>query len=503
MMSTWADLAYESIPFAIAFVVIVVAGVYLRYKRAFSYWSSKKIQGPPPSFPLGNYGEISRESHLYVHKRWIQKYGRLFGAYDLTTPKLIVSDPELIKQMFVKDFHSLADRRLDFFDHPIERKFMFVQNGENWKRTRAVMTPAFSSAKFRNIFQQMNICADKLANHLDNLVTSARASDVNAVDLYNNYASDTISRAIFNLSFIESYDETDKLSECLTSYFVPSKVKTLWSMVLPEWFKLASRFSIFNMKALDYPWGLFGSLIKQRKLNSNNNEPIDMMKLLLEGAQKVNWDDDDIRANLVVLYAAGAISSSSTLSYLTYILAKEPKIRENILRELNEYTSDGKEVTFDSLNSEFKYLNSVVSETLRLFPPSTFNERKVSTDRYDFEYNGHRICLSRDDFVVFPVFLIQRDPEFWQEPDKFDDTRFLPENKESVNPYAYLPFGHGPRNCIGMRFALTVIKLAVLKVVPRFKFTLVDETFDPLADLSETYDELLTLKPVRVNISRV
>lgn len=491
-------------PITIGLVSAVIGLVYIKYTTAFSFWSSRNVLGPIPSFPLGNYNETSKETHLNVYKKWIEKYGKVFGVYDILTPKLVVADADLVKQMFVKDFASLADRRTDYYDHPIEKKFSLFQEGKQWKRTRGVMTPAFSSAKFKNIFEQMDICSDKLVDYFDNLIAEKEANNIEASSLYKNYTSDSISRSIFNVSFIHSYKDPDKIIDSLMSYFDPSQVKMLISLFLPSWFKTAIRFSIFNVSSLNYAWSIFTKLIDSRRVENNNEtQPVDMLKLMMEGANKVNWDDDDIKANLIIIYAAGSNTSSSLLAYISYIFAKYPQVQENVVKELNQLISEGKTITLDTVTNDFPYLNSVVCEVLRLYPPSTYNERKVSVKSYSFQYNGKTITIPRDTTIYFPTFRIQRDPDYFNDPDKFDDMRFMPENKDLINPYAYLPFGHGPRNCIGIRFAMTNIKLAVLKIAPKFKFKLVNESFDLSEDLSGTFDELLTTKPIHLIISKV
>ena len=226
--------------------------IYWRIKRRYEFWYDRNVQCPPPSFLLGNYLETSKESHLFVHKRWIERYGRVFGTFDLLMPKLIVADADLVKQMLVKDFYLLPERRTDFIDHPIEKKFSMFAEGEHWKKTRSVLTPAFSTAKFKNIFNQMDICSERMIHHIHNLVERGQASDLDAIELFKNYTSDVISRSIFSVSFLESYESPDKIIESILAYFDAKKYKMVLSLILPSWFKTLIRFSVNNMSALNY-----------------------------------------------------------------------------------------------------------------------------------------------------------------------------------------------------------------------------------------------------------
>ena len=440
----------------------------------------------------------------------MQKYGKVFGIFELTRPKLIVADADLIKTFMVKDFNSLMDSRTDDFTHPIELKMTFVKRGEDWRAGRSVLTPAFSS-RFKEIYEQFEHCADNLLDFFDHIVSTGKGNDIDARDLFKNYFSDVISRSIFSMSFFESYSSSDKLTESIIQYFYTDKIKMMFAFLLPRWLRIMIKFSTFQIRQLDYPVALFRKILQERKKmqmgkgdgNNKNNQPrADALKLMMDVGHKCNWSDDDIISNLILSYAAGFHSSTLLLANVTYVLAKYPHVRGNIIREINDLRARGEKMTLETVTSEFKYLDAVISETQRMYPTSTFAHRMVSAEEYTFEYEGQRFTLPKDTLVQFPIFLIHHDPDYYWEPEKFDETRFLPENKGSLHPYAFLPFGHGPRNCIGIRFALTSVKLAIIRTIETFTFKLVDGIPDPMNDLSATIDELIVTQPIRVKVEK-
>ncbi|CAG7824445.1 unnamed protein product, partial [Allacma fusca] len=127
--------------------------------------------------------------------------------------------------------------------------------------------------------------------------------------------------------------------------------------------------------------------------------------------------------------------------------------------------NDG-EFSYDIINS-LEYLDMVISETLRMYPPGGRTERR-STRTYKIPNSD--VTLPEGTVVVIPIYQVHHDEDYWPEPSRFDPERFTKENVSKRHPFAYQPFGHGPRNCIGNRFALTEVKLALAQLVLNFKF---------------------------------
>ncbi|GFT90518.1 cytochrome P450 3A4, partial [Nephila pilipes] len=133
-------------------------------------------------------------------------------------------------------------------------------------------------------------------------------------------------------------------------------------------------------------------------------------------------------------------------------------------------------LTYEALQN-MKYMDNVISETLRLFPPAVRLERKAVGD-YKLADTG--ITIPKGMIVTIPSYAMHRDPELFPEPERFDPDRFTPEERAKRDQYSYLPFGAGPRNCVGMRFALMEIKVCLACVVANFKIKRCPETKVPL-----------------------
>lgn len=500
----WAGGSFASnvsTSWVVAGLFLVPTIFYLLLRSRFSFWAKKNINGPQPTLLIGNSNELMNPCQIFTHQRWVKEYGKLYGFWDMMVPKLAVADHDLIKRMLVQDFASITDRRIEGFDHHFERQMAIFQEGDDWKKSRALMTPAFSTAKFKQIFEEMNVCCNKQLQYMDRLVSSGKSKDIDAFQLGARYFSDIISQSFFSVSFLENYEQEDKIERALFQWFTPSKFKLFLSGILPGWFKTSISFSVFDTNGLKYPVSLFRHLIKERGKVKDQSQ--DLLKLMIENGKTINWTEDTIVANLILMYVAGYVSSAYLFSFTLYHMIKFPHIVDNIIAELDELEANGESLTPETIQKRFVYLDAVISETQRLYPTTTYTERKVSAKEYTFEYKGDKYTIPRDTIIFIPIYAVHRDPEYFDEPDKFDETRFLPERKASLNQYAFLPFGHGPRNCIGTRFALVSTKLLLLSIIKRYKFSFVDEKVDPMADLTGTVDEMLIPLPIRVRFDKL
>uniref|UniRef100_A0A3B3QYZ8 unspecific monooxygenase n=1 Tax=Paramormyrops kingsleyae TaxID=1676925 RepID=A0A3B3QYZ8_9TELE len=131
-------------------------------------------------------------------------------------------------------------------------------------------------------------------------------------------------------------------------------------------------------------------------------------------------------------------------------------------------------VTYEAL-MQMEYLDMAMNESMRLWPPAPRIER---TCKNAVAIQG--VTIPTGTLVVVPTYVLHRDPKIWESPDTYKPERFSKENREDINPYTFLPFGMGPRNCIGMRFALVIMKMVVVKLLQNFHLETCKETQTPL-----------------------
>lgn len=192
----------------------------------------------------------------------------------------------------------------------------------------------------------------------------------------------------------------------------------------------------------------------------------------LEESKKLS--DAEIIAQCFVFLAAGYETTSTTLSFMSHHLAVDPEIQEKVQQEIDSvWPDENQTLSYDAVH-EMPYLDMVAAETLRMYPPGFVTARACTE-----ECTIKGIKVPEGLTVAVPVYSIHRDPRYYPNPDKFDPDRFLPAAKQSRNPYTYLPFGHGPRSCIGMRFAQLEMKLAMARILKKYSFEVAPDTKIP------------------------
>lgn len=161
----------------------------------------------------------------------------------------------------------------------------------------------------------------------------------------------------------------------------------------------------------------------------------------------------------MIFFLAGFNAGSASTAFMAHELAVNPSVQQRLYEEVLAVHAqlDGKPLTFEALN-QMTYLDMVVSETLRMWPVSPAMERSVNKPYVVENPNGSAVRLEAGDGIWIPTFAIHRDAKYFAIPDTFDPDRFSAANKHRIQPGTYMPFGIGPRNCIGSRFALMEMK---------------------------------------------
>jgi len=189
----------------------------------------------------------------------------------------------------------------------------------------------------------------------------------------------------------------------------------------------------------------------------------------------------DIAAQTFLFFIAGFEGVANLLCYIAYELALHPDIQKKLIDEVDENCPQGELPSYGEIMN-MEYLDMVVCETLRKWPFALQTDRVV-TKEYTIkpEKPGEQpLTLEPGTVLMVPIIGIQRDPKYFEDPDKFDPERFSPENRKKINPYAYIPFGVGPRNCVGSRFALMEVKILISKILCHFEIVPTKKTQIPL-----------------------
>ncbi|HWS17034.1 MAG TPA: cytochrome P450, partial [Candidatus Elarobacter sp.] len=202
--------------------------------------------------------------------------------------------------------------------------------------------------------------------------------------------------------------------------------------------------------------------------------------------------DKQLRDEVITLLTAGHETTTLALAWTCYLIGTRPDVVERMTAEAAFL--NGRTPAYEDL-MKLRYSRMVVEESMRLYPPVWTLARTAVNDD---EIGGYRITAGSE-ILIFP-YITQRHPKWWQEPDVFRPERFAPENSAARPRYAYLPFGAGPRTCVGLNFAMTEILVALTLMLQRFRITL---AIDPAAVRP---DPSVTLQPkpgIPVRLERV
>ena len=223
--------------------------------------------------------------------------------------------------------------------------------------------------------------------------------------------------------------------------------------------------------SLEFFEKIYNQVLDQRQKSGEKND--DFVDMLLDLMKKTKSEDfkrlriteRTIIANAVEFYIAGQDSMSMAVSMLFFYMTKNPQVEKKLYEEVDAYFErhNGK-VTYETFN-ELIYLNACLQESLRLHPTFTRMDR-ICTE--GTEIKG--IKFTKGNIVVLPLWPYNRNPKYFEDPDTFNPERFMPHNKDKLNPMAVANFGWGPRMCIGMRFSQEAMIVASLHLLRNFKF---------------------------------
>ncbi|XP_013140391.1 PREDICTED: cytochrome P450 6B1-like isoform X1 [Papilio polytes] len=463
------------------YLLVILASVftlvYFYFTRTFDYWKNKNVPGPKPLPLFGNIKDsvLRRRHAALVFKSIYDEYTneKVVGVYRMTSPCLLLRDLDVIKNVMIKDFDQFVDRGVSFSKDGLGLN-LFHADGDTWRVLRNRFTPVFTSGKLKNMLYLMTERGEQFVDYVENL--RAKQSEQPIHVLVQKFTMATISACAFGLDLDEDMYKT--LNRIDKMIFTPSYARELDMMYPGILEKLNS--SIFPNFVNDFFSNLSQTVIKQRGgIPTNRKDFMDLILELrqqktIEGTKKldneklriVELTDSVIAAQAFVFYAAGYETSASTMTYLFYELAKHPEIQDKVIAEIDEVVNryDG-EISYDCLN-EMTYLQQVFDETLRKYPIIDPLQRNA---QMDYKIPDTNVTIKKGQTILVNPLGIHRDPQYYPNPEKFDPDRFSPENEKDRHSCAYMPFGTGPRNCIGMRFAKVQSRVCVAKFLSKYR----------------------------------
>ncbi|XP_012274106.1 cytochrome P450 9e2 [Orussus abietinus] len=469
-------------PLLVALVLALGVGLFYLgaiLHRQYTYWRKRGVPFVEV-FPLiGNNGAVLlrfKTFPAFIEDAYYRYPGaRYHGLFDFNSPVVMLRDPELIKDVCVKKFDHFPDHRT-FVDEemdPIFGRNVFSLRGDRWRDTRNALTPSFTATRMKFLFQLVSRCAEGFAQYL----ADHPVDEVEAKDAFTRYTNDVIATAAFGVEVDSMKNRTNDFYESGrdTANFgsIPRVIKFLIFRVWPRLLGYLG-VSFLSAKSTRFFKDLVADTVEQRQRKGIVRP--DMIQLLMQARDKEGGPEmsiDDMTAQAFIFFVAGFDTTSTLLCFMARELSLNPDIQEKLRQEVDQLVEsvDGDEegVTYQTLG-KLKYMDMVISETLRKYPPAPFFDR-LCLKPYDLPASmpGHRpITVDPGTVIWVPIYALHNDPRYFPEPQKFHPERFSEENKDNIQPYTYMPFGVGPRKCLGTRFALMETKILFLHLLRRF-----------------------------------
>jgi cytochrome P450 len=418
--------------------------------------------GPPPrkkdlASTLSYFYRFQRDPIGFVRSRF-ETYGDLYYAPSGGVGLYVIRHPDHLHEVLTANAahfgkgHSALERVGEVIGDG-----MLTTDGETWRRQRKLSQPAFARSR---LVEYTTIMAEEgsasLARWRPGEVRDV-AKDMMALTLR------VVSKALFGHA---SSDADVAVVDRLMSVF---QTGAMSSNIVPSWLPnpLMSRLrtASANLDQLIY------DLVEQsQKRGKPGDKKANLLDILVHAV-----DDEDARAtltprevrdNLLTLLLAGHETTSNALTWTLYVLSEHPAIEAKLVRELDEVLG-GRTPTFEDLPN-LPYTEQVLKESMRMYPPVPSLARIATQDT---TLGGYPVAQGAE--VILWLYLTHHDPRFYPDPSRFLPERFTKENEAKLPKAAYLPFGAGPRACIGKAFAMMEAQLLLALLVQRFHFSLV------------------------------
>ncbi|XP_053407088.1 putative cytochrome P450 CYP13A10 isoform X1 [Mercenaria mercenaria] len=467
---------------------------YWQRRQQMAVFKRMGIPGPSPNFLFGNLLTFWKTPMFKQYGKWSEVFGKTYGYFEGPSPVIVTSDTDILSEVFVKQFKSFHARKI----FPVqvdpdkdEEVHMFFARGERWRRLRSIANPAFNTGKMRLMSPMINKQIDKFLNVMDD--KCLKEEEFNIYDLLQRLTFDTIAKCGFGLEAdsVRTHDD-EYLQNCrgVINDTTKRPILFMFGFIFPTLHRLwiLIYYWIGKLKFNPVIWleNKLQTVVQNRKL-SDKRDTYDLLELFLNSEydpERTEMDQlsdcennvkciakhrflstQELGSQCLLFLLSGYETTSTTLAYVMYEMAMNPDVQRILQEEIDKYyPDDDDKVEYDNV-MKMEYLDMVLNETLRKYPlASTVIARQcMRTSKVgDFQIEPGMIVQAN-------VWDLHYDKNVWgEDPTTFDPQRFSTENKAKLHPCAWMPFGHGPRRCVGLRLAQLEGKMTIVRTLKKF-----------------------------------
>ncbi|MEN2413928.1 cytochrome P450 [Flavobacterium mesophilum] len=419
-----------------------------------------------------------RRNPIPFHKRYFDKLGDSFSLKIGFSKHLILSrDNEIVQYILVKNQKNYHKSKFQsVYLSKYLGKGLLTSDEDFWLKQRRLIQPAFHKQKMNMLVENMN---KTISAEIDNLKEN---EVVNAFPAMSQLAFNVVAKSLFEFSISEEKLHRIKFIIEEVQKFLVKEIR------LPHkawWFSLSGQVNK-HLKLAQENNQIIQEIIEER--NVSNEDFNDLLNMLMETRYEDTGESMSMQQlidEIKVLFIAGHETTANALTFTLHFLGKYPEVQQKVFDEITEIESQTDNI-IEQLQ-KMVYINAVLNESMRLYPPAWITDRQNVEDDFVGSYK-----IKKGTLIGVSFYELHRNPKYWQNPDAFIPERFLGEQKKESMQYFY-PFGAGPRMCIGAGFAIYEMCLAISQIVKRY---VVKSNTDKVE-----FNPLVTLKPVNIEVS--
>lgn len=418
------------------------------------------------------------ENPIPVFMEYRKKYGDTFAFFMGGAQYNLVSfDPNFCQHILQKHHRKYEKSRIqtDMLARYLGQGLLTAK-GDYWLRQRRLIQPGFHRKKLSALGDNMNRIIEEYYPILDKA-----AAEGTTVDIYEemmDVAFRLVARSLFATHLKE--EEIEVLEHDITSvqeFFV----KQVRLPFLSFWYRLSGQLDKVNEESARSGKIIANLITERRKSKEEHDDLLDMLLSARYEDTGEGMNDEQLLHETLVLFAAGHETSANALAWTLYLLHENPHAVDKLLKELDEVVGD-RHPNFEDLR-QMEYSDQIINESMRIYPPAWITDRIALEDD---EVMGYQI--PKGTLMTPFIYGVHHNPAYWDNPTEFRPERFAKEKKKEQHNFAFLPFGGGPRLCIGNNFAMMSMHLVLAHLMRRYKFELV-----PNQEIVER--PLVTLRP--------
>jgi cytochrome P450 len=393
-----------------------------------------------------------------------------------------LNHPDLARQILVEEaekFHKPRLMKLAF--RPFAGEGLVTSDGTLWKQQRKLMQPAFHP-------RQLAVYGDVMVTHAMRMVESFADKQVREIGAeMTGLTLGVVARSLFGADLTP---EAGEIRRSMLALLDAANQRVNSLLRFPSW--VPTRRNLREKRALAKLNAILHTLIEARRASPERRD--DLLSVLLAAVDEdsgVGMSEQQLRDEMMTLFLAGHETTANALTWTWYLLSRHPEVEVKLLEELHSVLA-GRPPALADL-PRLPYTEMVVREAIRLYPPAPALAREPTEDVTIAGYH-----VPKGSLVYSNTYALQRDGRFFPDPERYDPDRFAPGWEERIPRYAYLPFGGGPRVCIGNGFAMMEARLILATVAQCYKLSL--ETMEEIPPI-----QLVALRPggpVRMRLER-